>query len=107
MATTAVDIVVKVTGQRSLDKITSSVKKSENAINNLDAKLKGPLNSSFRKAGTAGQTAGNKIKNAFRGAAKGAESLGKRLGGLRAQILGLGVGASLGKSFIDRRLRSL
>jgi tape measure domain-containing protein len=101
VATTAVDIVVKVTGQRSLDKITSSVKKSENAINNLDAKLRGPLNSSFQKAGTAGQAAANKIKNAFRGAAKDAESLGKRLGGLRAQILGLGVGASLGKSFID------
>ena len=101
MATTAVDIVVKVTGQRSLDKITSSVKKSENAINNLDSKLKGPLNSSFRKAGTAGQVAGNKIKNAFRGAAKGAEALSKRLGGLRSQLVGLGTGAALGRSFID------
>jgi len=104
VATTAVDIVVKVTGQRSLDKITSSVKKSENAINNLDAKLKGPLNSSFQKAGTAGQAAGNKIKNAFRGAAKSAGALSKRLSqglaGTIAKVSALaGAAISLSQAF--------
>ena len=41
------------------------------------------------------------LRGAFRVSGEAAANFGKRLGGLRSQLVGLGTGAALGRSFID------
>ena len=99
MATTAVDIVVKTKGQQAIERLAGSVKKTDAALKKLKSNLDGKLQASFRAVGNAGVKAGQKIKQGFGVAGNAAKKFGKNISGLRGQLLGLGIGAGLTKSF--------
>ena len=99
MATTAVDIVVKA-NTSALSKLDRGLKGSQDKIDKLATKLNGDIPRGLKTAGSAGATAGRKIQQGFTSAGNAAAKFGKSLSGLRAQLLGLGVGAGLTKSFL-------
>ena len=55
----------------------------------------------MKKAGRIGFQAGQRIKKGFELGIKGASKFQKKLGGIRTALLGLGVGAGIGKAFGD------
>ena len=89
----AVDLVFKSKGLDGIKKFQRSVGELEKQAD----KAKGKLD----KTGAAGEKAGRKIRSSFDRATASASKFAKQLGGLRTQLLGLGVGVGIGKAFGD------
>ena len=85
----AVDLVFKSQGldgirkfQRSTGELEKNAKKAQGALD---------------KAGKSGEKAGRKIRGSFDKATRSANKFARSLGGLRTQLLGLGVGVGISK----------
>ena len=101
MAQANLRIAIQTKGQRQLERMTKSLKEGKISAEKFASVTDGKLKSAFSRLGTTAQRSGQKIDAAFKKGISAAGKFGKKVSGLRTQLLGLGAGAAFGKAFAD------